>query len=480
MSDPAIVDAGSPPPGRDRENRVDRARERAVGLVPLGLVVLAEAAWISVAGGLIQALAFRQPVLGMPMIAAFVVAGIVASRLVSHRLGRRWPGAALVLVLIAAVVGWALPPESRAAVGAGIGPAILAHPAGWVAGLAMLRGFAHAQLPLPEDTVARLLGLGVPFLAASAILGGMFAEPVRERLLGEVLFDSIVFIVAASLALTLTRLIAIGREAGFDWRRNPTWLGLSITLLLLAIVAAVPLSAFAGIAIGTLATAALGPLLAIGLLTGLDRTVRRVLAIILGGGLVILVVIRIFGSGPAKPTPTTGIGTGQARPEIAEQLMTISLGGALVVAAIVLVLVLTAIWLDRTRPPDHDGVEESRTIDRGVGAAIRLRRHRLFGRRPEPTDAAAAYVALVEDLDRHPPVRREPGETPGEHAARLRSEGHAILSMDLLAADYALARYGGVELAPREERRAVARWRDLRRRLVRRAADERTSSGGPG
>jgi hypothetical protein len=478
MSAPAIVEAGPPPPGHDRVNGADRAKEQAVGLVPLGLVVLAEAAWISVVGGLIQALAFRQPVLGIPVIVAFIVFGIVAARLVSHRLGRRWPGAALGLVLLAAVVGWALSPESRTALAAGIGPAILAHPAGWVAGLAMLRGFAHAQLPLPEDTVARLVGLGVPFLAASAILGGMFAEPVRGRLLGEVLFASIVFIVAASLALTLTRLIAIGREAGFDWRRNPTWLGLSITLLLLAIVAAVPLSAFAGVAIGTLATAALGPLLVIGLLTGLDRTSRRLLAIILGGGLVVLVLIRIFGSGPAKPTPTTGVDTGQAPPEIAEQLMTISLGGALVVAAIILVLVLTAIWLDRTRPPDDDAVEESRTIDRGVDAAIRRRRRR-FGRRPEPTDAATAYVALVEDFDRHPPVRREPGETPGEHAARLRSEGPATLSMDLLAADYALARYGGVELGPREERRAIARWRDLRRRLVRRAADERTSSGGP-
>ncbi|MBA2382764.1 MAG: hypothetical protein H0V73_11695, partial [Chloroflexi bacterium] len=46
----------------------------------------------------------------------------------------------------------------------------------------------------------------------------------------------------------------------------------------------------------------------------------------------------------------------------------------------------------------------------------------------------------------------------------------ADLSLDLLAADYALARYGEIELAPREDRRAVDRWRVLRRRLAVRPA----------
>jgi hypothetical protein len=41
----------------------------------------------------------------------------------------------------------------------------------------------------------------------------------------------------------------------------------------------------------------------------------------------------------------------------------------------------------------------------------------------------------------------------------------APLSLDLLAADYALARYGGVDLPPREDVKAVSRWRSLRRRL---------------
>jgi hypothetical protein len=75
-------------------------------------------------------------------------------------------------------------------------------------------------------------------------------------------------------------------------------------------------------------------------------------------------------------------------------------------------------------------------------------------------------MALVRDLDDHPAVRRVAGETPAEHAARLRSAGPSPLSLDLLAADYALARYAGVELPPREDRRAVRRWRLLRGLLV--------------
>ncbi|HEX2755567.1 MAG TPA: DUF4129 domain-containing protein [Candidatus Limnocylindrales bacterium] len=128
-------------------------------------------------------------------------------------------------------------------------------------------------------------------------------------------------------------------------------------------------------------------------------------------------------------------------------------------------MVLVALWMRRTPPPDGQ-IGETRTIDpSGDGIAPRRRWHR-FGRRPAPTTAVAAYVALVGDLDRHPNVRREPAETPAAHAARLRADGLAELSLDLLAADYALARYAGVTLPEREDRRAVGRWRGLRRRLI--------------
>ena len=74
-------------------------------------------------------------------------------------------------------------------------------------------------------------------------------------------------------------------------------------------------------------------------------------------------------------------------------------------------------------------------------------------------------MALVDDLADRPQVRREPAETPAEHARRLREGGGSALGLDLLAADYALVRFAGVRLSEREDRRAVARWRTLRRTL---------------
>jgi hypothetical protein len=122
-------------------------------------------------------------------------------------------------------------------------------------------------------------------------------------------------------------------------------------------------------------------------------------------------------------------------------------------------------------------VEETRTVDRDRSSSdAPQHRRRRFVRTSDPRGAAEAYVALMTDLERRPQVRRDPAETPAEHAARLRDDGRVELPLDLLAADYALARYGGIALSAQEDRRGVGRWRVLRRRLatsVRTNRDER-------
>jgi hypothetical protein len=82
-----------------------------------------------------------------------------------------------------------------------------------------------------------------------------------------------------------------------------------------------------------------------------------------------------------------------------------------------------------------------------------------------PVDGPTAYLALLDDLAARPAVRRRRVESPAEHARRLRHDGLAGLSLELLAADYALARFGGLPLTETEDRRAVGRWRRLRRQL---------------
>jgi hypothetical protein len=449
-------------------------------LAPVALVVVAEAAWISVIAGLLQEFALRDPVLGIPALVAFVGTGVILARLGGPRLGNRWPAVAFALVLGSGAVGWLASPAARAALGDGIGPALAAHPGGWLAGLALLRGFAHARIPLGEGTVTNLIAIGVPGLAFAATLGGLIVDPFRARFLADSLGAAIVFVGAAVLALAFTRLDAIGTDAGFDWRRNPPWLVLTVAMLLVAIVVAIPLASVAGTVISVVLSVALGPMLIIGLASGFDRVARRVIGFFLAVAIVIFVLIRVFGVQPTITPPTQpGFGD-QAPASPAEQIVTISIGGLLLLAAIVGIIILIALWMRRTPAPDGL-IGERRTIDpSGEGLAPRRRRNR-FGFRPAPTTAVQAYVALVDDLDRHPDVRREAAETPAAHAARLRSAGRAGLSLDLLAADYALARYGEVTLPAREDRRALGRWRLLRRRVPIRPAGLPDPSGrGPG
>lgn len=445
-----------------------RAVNVVVELAPVALIVVAEAAWISVVTGLLQEFSLHDPGLGIPALVAFVLAGIALARLLGPRLGSRWPAVGFALVVGSGAVGWLSSPLTRDAFGEGIAPALAAHPGGWFAGLALLRGFAHARIPLAEDTVTNLLAIGVPGLAVAAMLGGLIVDPFRTRFLGDSLIAAIVFIVSAVLALALTRLDAIGTDAGFDWRRNPPWLLLAIAMMVVAVVIAIPLASVAGTLITVILSLALWPMLIAGLATGIDRAaVRRF--VVLGSFIVVVLFIlfRLFGkvsNGPTSPGADDG-GTGPPPPEPSEQLFTMGLGGLLLLGAIVAIIILIALWMRRT-PAAEGYLGETRTIDASDDGLAPARRRRRFGPRPAPTTAAEAYVALIDDLERHPATRRGPAETPAAHAARLRSSAGSGLPLDLLAADYALARYGGVTLPEREDRRAVARWRGLRRGLA--------------
>jgi hypothetical protein len=452
--------------GGARQGRPER-RSLAVAtqLAPLALVVIAEAAWISVASGLLQEFALREPVFGIPVFAAFVVAGIVLARVLAPRLGGRWLVVAFGLVLAGGAIGWLASGAARVALAEGIVPALAAHPGGWLAGLAILRGFAHARLPLAEETVTNLLAIGIPGLAVAATLGSLIGDPHRARFLADSMTAAVVYVGASALALAFARIDAVGVDAGFDWRRNPIWLLMTIAMVAVAIVAAIPLAGVAGTVLSVVISVALGPLLIIGFATGFDRAARRILLFFSGVVVVLIILVRFFGSTDGPPPPAAAGQPVLPTYEDTNQLFTIGVGGLLLFLAVVAIVVAIAMWMRRTPPPDG-GLAETRTIDASGDGFPPPRRRRRFGRHPDPATAVEAYVALVDDLERHPLVRREPAETPAAHAARLRAGGRPDLSLDLLAADYALARYGGVALPAREDRRAVGRWRGLRRRLV--------------
>jgi hypothetical protein len=445
-------------PGRTRTAIV-------VELLPVVLVILGEAAWISVVAGLLQEFALRDPVVGLPGMAAFVVAGVLLAAGLGPLLGRRWPAVAFGLVLGAASVGVLVSPAARAALAEGAGPTVAANPGGLLAGLAVLRGFAHARLPLVEGTVTNLLAIGIPGLAVASALGGLIGDPYRTRFLDDAFLAAVVFVATSALALAFARIDAMGIDSGFDWRRNPVWLLFAVVAIGVAIAIALPLATMAGTIVSIVVPVAFGPMLVVGLASGFDRTARRLVLFFGSILIVIYVLVRLFGQQASPGQPGGAGSSAQPPPSTFEQVVTIGLGGLLLAAAIVAVLVLTAVWMRRT-PRRDEFPGETRTIDASGDGLAAHRRRRRFGRWAKPMTAVEAYVALIDELARHAPVRREPAETPAAHAARLRAQGDAGLSLELLAADHALARYGGATLSVREDRRGVARWRLLRRNLA--------------
>jgi hypothetical protein len=408
----------------------------------------------------------HSPTTGIASLAAFVATGVLAARLLGPRLGDRWPLVGLGLCVAGGAAGWLASPEARAALGGGaLGNALAANPGGWLVALAILRGFAHPRLPLNEESLGSLLGAGVPGLALAAIVGGVVAEPFRGQFLADSIVAAILFATSVTLALALTRLAAVGADSGFDWRRNPTWVGLMAALVLAAGALAIPASSLVAPAIAFIVGVTMGPLLLIGAVVGFNRRTVRLLAFAVLGVMALVAVMNLVGG----PLPAIDIGArtpAEAEPSPPDQALAIG-GGLLLIVAAVAVVLLARLWMRRLPLPEED-VRETRTIDRG-GERLRLGR-RGRRRRSEPVDAATAYQALLDDLEERPGARREPSETPAEHARRLRAAGASDLRLDLLAADYSLARFAGITLSAREDRRAVARWRSLRRRLGRDAA----------
>jgi hypothetical protein len=446
------------------------ARRPASDLLPLALAFVAEGAWLSVLAGLVQEFAKREPVLGLAEMAVLVTLGAIAGRLTSGRLGGGWPVLAAGLVSIAAIGGVFASAASRDVLAndglAGIGAALGANPGGLLAGLAMLRGTGYSTPALPEDRLERLLTGGTAAIVGAAILGGFVPDPWRERFVADTLIAAVAFAASAIVALALRRHALAGRDRGADWQRNPRW----VVLLLVVVAAIAVLAALsAGLvrpALEMLVALALLPLILVGLIVGWTRRgmyLGLAYAIVAS---VVALVFNLFGERTRVIEPAPGgAGLPPAQAPLGIEPSVIAFGsGLLVVLAVIAAYLLARLWARRRAADPADATEE-RFIDRRSTPPSRHRRRSWFGWRAQPADAAAAYRTLLRDLASREEVRREPWETPREHAARLRREQAAGLPLELLAADYSLVAFGGVPLTAREQRRALARWRALRRSI---------------
>jgi hypothetical protein len=397
-----------------------------------------------------------------------------------------WPALAAALTIGIAMVGWLASPEVRSILGErgidAIGAAIIANLGGFVAGIAFLRGIPYARLPPDPGPIGTALAVGTPGIALAAIVGGMVGDPYRSAFLSDTTGEVVVFLVAGIASLTLSRLTQVGSGAGagsVDWRRNPAWLGLAAFLL-----AAIAVTAFATSAVAGRRRHALGVaipfILVLGFAAGVDWRTFRIIAITMVLMLVVAEVLRVLGAKP-EAAPPIAPPAPPAQQAVATPDSAILVAIALALAAVAIVALVTR-WMRRPRVVEQAGDEE-RWIDHGDSGGrdiARSRRWRSPRGRGRPADAVAAYRALLEVLASRNGVRREDGETPAAHAARLREGGVGALELDLLAADYGLVRFGGVGLSDAEERRAVRRASILRRLLVGQRHASKSAGAGPG
>lgn len=441
---------------------------RILRWVPLALAVVAEGAWTWVLAGFADELVLRPQALPLPVYVGGAAVGVLAARLVSARLGPRWPWVALGFVLVAAGIGVLAAAGSRDVLLArgvfGVLRAVRLNPGGVLLGLAVLRGFGHAHLPLSEERLGRLLVGGIATIAILALVGSLVGEPSRSRFLADALTGALLFSANALLALALTRLTVVAGDSGADWASNPPWLGLLLALVAAVEVLAAPAAGIIGSTVELVFWLSIGPILVIGLIVGWTRNTLRAVALVLVLAVIFVVILPFVAGTVVRVIGSSGVATGIASStqQVDPGVATVSLGlGGIAVLAIVLLLIRS--WMRRVQAAPDD-LLDTRTIDRsGDGVARSWRPHLPF--RPGPHDAVAAYRRLLEELAGRPTVARSAGETPAEHARRLRGDGWGRLGLELLAADYELVRFAGRTLSGSEDRRGIRRWRRLREDL---------------
>ena len=460
--------AGTP---SDAPPNTSPARRILLDLPPALLALVAEGAWIGVVYLLMQTARDEAVVLDPLSLAVFAGFGLAVARRFADRLAGGWAWAVVGLMAVAGIAGWLLAEPARVALLRGdIYRALTQHQGGFLAGLAFLRGTAHAVPAASERSLGRLVAWATPGLAIPLLLARAIDEPARSAFESQALVECLVFVLAATLALALARVANLGRTAGFGWQRNRAWLAVAVGAALLAIVA-LPAAFLVGPVVRLVVALTLPPLLLIVLVASLGTITLRAVAIVAAVGIVVFALSRLALNLIPNTQPVTSSPVG-AGPNGQDPTATVLTWLPILAAAAVLIVFLVRRWLRRRAPAGAPGVLEERWTEPGMSETslldgLRRRWWQSRRHRPAPADAIEAYLASLDDLAHVPGLARAAAETPAAHAQRLRSHGVGALEVDLLAADYELARFGGAVLSPAEHRRALQRWRRLRERIRR-------------
>lgn len=424
--------------------------------LPLLAGVVAEAALLAVFAIAITGLSGGIPTFAVPGLALLVALGAFLTR----RVRGRWrapimAGGAALALSIAVLLPIGL--SAGAALDGGLGLAI---GGALIGGLAFLRGSVHDD-PADDALAADQLLRWGPWLLLLPWAMGMSLDALhRAWFAGPAFAATTLFAASALLAVATSRLRILAADAGIDWRGGRAWSGTLATLLIGILLFLVPASFVLGAPVVVAIGVATAPLFA-----GAAVVLAGFAAI---GGLFAALLQGLFSRMASNPSSTSN-----GPPEVLHALPGASGDTGLpliiftvigVAIAIVIVALITRHWLRSPQTSPAALLDEHRSTE------LELHWPRSSWRMPRlgprhlgaPGDAEAAYLRLLEDYDDDPVLRRNPGETPSEHVARLRQSVGPNLPRDLLAADFELVRFGGMDLGKRENRRAIDRWRRLR------------------
>lgn len=460
-------------------SRVDVAYPIAVGL--------AEGGWVAVLYLLVDAVARVDAPFGLPLFAVVAGAGcVLADRLDQLSTSRL---AVIVGLLVGGgLVGLVLTAGRLIAAGSIDPGAVPADdPGAALIGLAALRGFIRAGAIRDPGEAARPLFVGLIGLSFAWVFGGALTEPMRSTFGAAAVVPTLGFVVGGLTAAGLARSALAASETGFDPGANRSWLVVLVGSATALGLAALPV----GVGLERLMAALIAWPLALPLLfvvgfvarivvPSRKGVLRRTGAFTVGpllflAGLALLVAL--LPQRAAGPQPEQSAGPGALTSEPTTPFFDAILALVAIALVVAVLIFLAREWrrhlgtMERPRGVErHDRAFRWTETDDEGRRGLRARFGRL-ARHGRPTDAVAAYLAALHSLQPDDELRRHPAETPAAHARRLRQSGAGTLELDLLAADFELARWGGRELSGTEDRRAIGRWERFRDRAASQPAD---------
>ncbi len=431
------------------------------------LRVLAEAGWITVVYSAASVIVTHQPpILGPVELSLFVVAGAVAGWLGRAR-SALGPLLLIGAVLLGGAGGWLANAEARTLLD-DLPRAFNVHLAGWLAGVAVLRGALISPGQSAANEIERLTRSVPVALAVIWAYTSIVATPTLWLPFAVgAMWGTVAFLSAAVVALGLARLNVLHADVT-DKRQRRGWRWLVTAVGFGVVPIALPIAVLTGVPLAAMLNPIVGPL----------RFVGDLLTIPLSW--IVWILSELFKpiAGPLGQflDALQARFAGRPEPEQQEPALVGTLIGlafwVLALLAVLLVIFLIAQWLLKRKGVNEEALEAIPDTERAIVIPQRDPkprsnpfRHRRHG---TPTDAVSAYLSALAELEAHPELSRLASETPADHAARLRSEvvdPDAATDLARLAAGYQLARYADRRITPLENVRSVTRFQRIRRLL---------------